>query len=123
MTVRRFLLPLLADLVCVLAFAFGGKSSHEAGDSDWVVLAIAWPFALATLVAHVALAAGRRSAMPLWPAGVVVLGTTYVLGMAIRVVEGRGIAPAFLVVAALFLALTLLGWRLLVDRAPTPRRR
>lgn len=117
MTLRRSVLPLVADLVCVLAFAFGGKSSHEAGDSDWVVMAIAWPFALAALLAHVALAAGRRPTTPLRPAGVVILGTTYVGGMLLRVAEGRGVAPAFLVVAVLFLALTMLGWRLLAGLA------
>lgn len=112
MTVRPFLLPLLADLVCVLAFASAGKSSHEAGDSDWVVLAIVWPFAVAALVAHLGLASRRRATARPWPAGVVVLGTTYVVGMLLRVAEGRGIALGFLVVALVFLTLTMLGWRL-----------
>lgn len=111
------LAPLLADLLCVLAFAFGGKSSHEAGDSDWVVLAIVWPFALAALVAHGGLAARGRPRAAVWPAGVVVVGTTYVLGMLLRLVEGRGIALGFLVVALLFLTVTMLGWRLVAALA------
>ena len=117
---RTWLLPVVADLACVLAFAAAGKGSHEAGASEWVVLAIAWPFALAVVVAHAGLVRADRVADRVWPGGVVVLGTTYLLGMALRVVSGRGIAVGFLVVALVFLTATLLGWRavrrLVVDR-------
>ncbi len=115
------LLPAAADLVCVLAFAVAGKGSHEAGASAWVVLAIVWPFALATLVAHVGLLRAGRPAERLWAEGVVVLATTYLLGMALRVASGRGIAVGFLVVALVFLLVTMLGWRL-VRRAVVARR-
>ena len=108
----RWVLPLLADLVCVLVFAFAGKSSHEATDSDLVVLTIVWPFALAVVLAHAALLVRGRSASRLWPEGVAVLAVTYLLGMALRAASGRGTAAAFLVVAALFLTVTMLGWRL-----------
>ncbi len=108
---RAWLLPLLLDLVCVLAFAAAGKGSHEPGRSEWVVLAIVWPFALAVLVAHAGLRARGVAPGTVRPAGLVVLVVTYVLGMVLRVVSGRGIAVGFLVVAAIFLAVTLLGWR------------
>jgi len=36
---------------------------------------------------------------------------TYVLGMALRAASGRGLAVGFLIVAAIFLAATMLGWR------------
>jgi hypothetical protein len=42
---------------------------------------------------------------------VVILAVTYVLGMILRAISGRGLAVEFLVVAAAFLALTMLGWR------------
>ncbi len=105
------LLPVVADLVCVLAFAAAGKGSHEASDSNWVVLAIVWPFALAVALAHAGLLVRGRQPRRTWPEGVVVVAVTYVLGMLLRVVSGRGIAVGFLVVAVLFLALTMLGWR------------
>jgi hypothetical protein len=108
----RWLWPLIADLVCVLALALGGKGSHEADASEWVVLAIVWPFAVAAVVAHGWLLWRGRSARGVWPEGVFVLAVTYVLGMLLRGVSGRGLAVGFLVVAALFLALTMLGWRL-----------
>lgn len=110
MNARR-LWPLVADLVCVLALALGGKSSHEPGESDWILLTIAWPFALAALVAHLLLVSRDRPTMRVWPEGATVVGVTYVLGMLLRGLSGRGLAPGFLVVAAIFLTVTMLGWR------------
>ena len=106
-----WLLPLVADLVCVLVFAAAGKSSHEASDSEWVVLAIVWPYALSVVLAHAGLLLRGRLTRRVWPEGVVVLAVTYVLGTLLRAASGRGIAVGFLVVAVVFLALTMLGWR------------
>jgi hypothetical protein len=105
---------LVADLVCVLVFATAGKSSHEAGQSEWVVLAIVWPYALSVALAHAGLLMSGRLTRRLWPEGAVVLVVAYVLGTLLRLASGRGIAVGFLVVAVLFLALTLLGWRALL---------
>jgi hypothetical protein len=41
--------------------------------------------------------------------------------MVLRVVSGQGTAIAFIVVALVFLALFLLGWRLLARLAPQPQ--
>ncbi len=111
----RWILPLLADLVCVLAFAFGGKSSHEASDSNWVVLVIVWPYAAAVVAAHARLIIQKRWAGRLWPEGAIVLLMTYVFGMLLRVGTGRGIDGAFLLVAIAFLTATMLGWRAVVQ--------
>lgn len=124
-TVRRWLFTLIADTVCVLAFAAGGKSSHEASDSNWVVLEIAWPFLLAALVAHVGLPVASRVPLRVWPDGAIVVATTYAGGMLIRVATGRGIAAGFLIVAVIFLTVTMLGWRALVaalERRSAARR-
>lgn len=104
---------LVADLVCVVAFAAGGKSAHDESSTWWVIATIAWPFALACLIGWVVVA--RRGWDPRqWrPAGVAVLASTYVLGMVLRLVSGRGIAVGFLIVSIVFLAVTMLGWRLL----------
>lgn len=122
MTARR-LWPLLADLLCVLALALGGKNTHDASETSWVVLVIAWPFALAALLAHGLLRWRGWSASGVWPAGVVVLAATYVLGMVLRALSGRGLAPGFLVVAFLFLAVTMLGWRLVAAVVGSRRAR
>ena len=113
--------PVIADLVCVLVFAMAGKTSHEASTSDWVVLAIVWPYALSVVLAHAALLIRGRPTRRVWPEGVILLSATYVLGTLLRVISGRGIAGGFLVVALLFLALTMLGWRTII-RLATRRR-
>lgn len=109
--------PLLADLVCVVAFAAGGKSEHDESAAWWVIARIAWPFLVACLLGWLVVV--RRGWDPLrWrPAGIAVLASTYVLGMALRLLSGRGIAPGFLIVAICFLTVTLLGWRGLVALA------
>jgi hypothetical protein len=107
-------MPVLVDLGCVFAFAAAGKTSHEAGQSGWVVLAIVWPYALSVALAHGALLVAGRETRRTWPEGAVVLAVTYVLGTVLRVVSGRGVAGGFLVVAVLFLALTMLGWRVIL---------
>lgn len=76
-----------------------------------VVLAIGWPFVLAAGLAHLVLALQRRRTGRVWPEGATVLAVTYPLGMILRVTSGRGLAAGFLVVAAVFLAVTMLGWR------------
>jgi hypothetical protein len=43
------------------------------------------------------------------------------LGMILRVVSGQGTAVAFIAVALAFLALFLLGWRLLARLVPLTR--
>ncbi len=113
----RWLGPLVADLGCVFALAVSGRSSHDAEGSGWVVLAIAWPYALAAGVAHLWLTSRRRRTSRAWPEGAIVLAVTYVLGMTLRAISGRGLAPGFLVVAGIFLALTMLGWRGVVQFA------
>lgn len=114
--------PLLADLVCVLALALGGRSTHEPDETAWVVLVIAWPFAVAAILAHVGLIRADRRSTRVWPEGVVIVAVTYALGMLLRALSGRGLATGFLVVAALFLTATMLGWRLVVGLAARRRR-
>lgn len=122
---RRSALPLLpallADLGCVVGFALGGRSTHESGGTVSVLLAIAWPFAAAALLAHGLLLLRGQPPVPIWPSGVLVVGLTYVLGMTLRVVSGRGVEGGFPVVAALFLAATMLGWRAVVVLARRSR--
>ncbi|QWC86868.1 DUF3054 family protein [Nocardioidaceae bacterium] len=111
---RPALPALAADLVAVVAFAAAGRQSHEPGSAVWTVATIAWPFAVAVVAAHVALAL----AVPRGPAvgsvrgGAVVVATTFVVGMTLRGLSGRGLDPAFLVVALLSLVVLMVGWRL-----------
>lgn len=96
----------LLDLICVLVFVAVGIRAHSEADA---ILAVAAPFI-------VALAIGWLVAMPLrdptsLKSGLVIWLVTLVGGMLLRRVTGEGTAAAFVVVAATFLAATMLGWR------------
>ena len=65
--------------------------------------------ALHDLIASLTLDASPRS----WQFGAVVVAATVVVGMLLRRLTSTGTAPSFVVVATLFLAASMLGWRLL----------
>ncbi len=52
-----------------------------------------------------------RRPLPLVPTGIGIWLSTVAAGMVLRVVSGQGIAFTFVIVALVFLGLTLLGWR------------
>jgi hypothetical protein len=122
----------VADLLCVVAFAAGGRSEHDEHVGVLGVLTTAWPFAVGAALAWLvvatvpALAGGRRprGISRVYPAGVVVLVGAWGGGMLLRAVTGQGTSGAFPLVALAFLAVTLLGWRAvaaLVSRRARPR--
>lgn len=96
----------MLDLVCVAAFVALGIRSHNEADS---FLQVAAPFVAALAVAWV-VAAPLRAPDSL-KSGVVIWLVTLVGGMLLRRVMGDGTAATFVMVAATFLAVTLLGWR------------
>ncbi|TDC80462.1 DUF3054 domain-containing protein [Actinomadura sp. 7K507] len=101
----------LVDVCCVLVFVAIGRATHEDAASLTGYLATVWPFLVALGVGW-GVSRAWRGAEVLWPVGVVVWATTVAGGMALRALSGDGTAVAFVIVATLFLALTLLGWRL-----------
>lgn len=104
------LVPIALDLISVLIFAIVGRASH--GLDPLGVFSTAWPFLAACAVAWIALIAlsdtgyGVRAAVIVWL--ITLLG-----GMALRLATGDTAAPAFFVVATLFLAAAFGGWRLI----------
>ena len=119
----------IADLVCVVAFTFGGLGAHDETKSAESTASnffeVVWPYALSALLVHDLLWRRRVDSRKVWPGGVIALVVVYVLGMAMRAVTGRGMAVGFLIVAAIFLTVTMLGWRLvwtaLRGRQPSER--
>lgn len=94
------------DFLCVVVFVAIGIRAHSEADS---VLKVAAPFLAA-------LAIGWVMALPLRPpdslrAGLTIWVVTLVGGMLLRRVGGDGTAAAFIAVATVFLAATMLGWR------------
>lgn len=114
-------LAALLDAVVVLVFAAVGRASHGEQDAVTGVLAVAWPFLAGAAVGWALVRARGRWPLAVRWDGVLVWASTLVLGMVLRVVTGAGTAPSFVVVAGLFLALTLLGWRLLAPRVTSRR--
>ncbi|HEY5516193.1 MAG TPA: DUF3054 domain-containing protein [Pengzhenrongella sp.] len=106
------------DVVLVVVFATVGRRSHAQGLTLGGVAQTAWPFLAGTvagwLVALLTLDSSPRSLT----FGAVVVASTVVVGMLLRVfVTGAGTAASFVVVATTVLAVFLLGWRLVARLA------
>ena len=134
----------LLDAVCILAFAAGGRSSHEEAISLGGVAHTAWPFLvglgacwLALLLANLraanadvpvtaGAAAGtprRRDHLAPFPAGLAFAVSSWGLGMWLRQVTGDTTSGAFPIVALAFLTFTLVGWRVVATLVSRRARR
>lgn len=112
--------PIIVDLVCVLVFAATGRASH--GLQATGVLATAWPFLLACLIAWAAIALVRLEGFG-WREALIVWLVTLIGGMVLRLLGGATAAWAFIAVAALVLALAFFGWRIVYCLALKHRTR
>ena len=104
------LVILLVDAVLVVVFSVVGRSSHAEGLGPAGVWGTAWPF-LAGLAGGWLAARAWRHPLAVWPTGLAVWAGALVVGMLLRLASGQGVALAFVIVAALTLALLLIGWR------------
>lgn len=110
----------LLDVCCVLVFIAIGRATHEEAASFAGYVATVWPFLVGAGAGWAVSRAWRRPEA-LVPAGVVVWATTVAGGMGLRALSGEGTATAFVIVASVFLASTLLGWRLVARLAQVRR--
>lgn len=107
---RRVPLAVGIDVFSVTLFVAIGRREHERGSAIAGLIETAAPFLLALALAWVLLRAWRRPTD--WRTGLGIWATTLVAGMVLRnVVFDDGTATAFVIVAAAFLALFLVGWR------------
>ncbi|MGL5809367.1 MAG: DUF3054 domain-containing protein [Nocardioides sp.] len=114
------------DAGLVLGFAVLGRLSHGGGpggsDGALGVLVTAWPFLVGLTVGWIA--GNARKGVPTHPTfGALVFGTTLMFGMALRGLTGGGTPVSFVLVAALTLAVLLVGWRTAITytRRPVPK--
>jgi len=114
---------LLTDAAGVLIFVAIGRNNHDEGTAVGGIVKVAAPFLIALLAGWaLGLWLDRGSGPGASGRGVtglrfgaVVWIVTLAGGMALRHgVFGRGTATPFVIVATLFLALVLLGWRLVL---------
>jgi hypothetical protein len=108
--VRRALIALFADVVCVIVFCTIGRRSHAEGLTVAGIAQTAWPFLVGTGVGWL-LIGGWRRPFTVIPTGVVVWVCTVAAGMVLRKVTSAGVSTSFVVVASLSTAVLLLGWR------------
>lgn len=103
---------IVIDVVLVAVFCVIGRLSHAEGIFGDIpgLLNTTWPFFVAVFVAHGALLIGRARTDRL-PAGTLIWAVTVAGGLLLRALSGQGTALPFIIVAALTLALFLLGWR------------
>ncbi|MCR6712621.1 MAG: DUF3054 domain-containing protein [Demequina sp.] len=101
------------DVAAILVFASIGRASHEEGilgDNGVGLATTLWPFLAGAAVGWLIARAWKRPCD--WRrTGVIVWASTLVVGMVLRAVSGQGVQPSFVIVAGLFLALFLIGWR------------
>ena len=103
------------DGACVVAFALIGRASHAEAFDLAGLARTAGPFLAGTAVGTLL---GRTWRHPLTlGSGIAVWVGTLVGGMLLRALTGGGIALSFVIVAGITLAVFLLGWRLVRDRA------
>ena len=119
--VRRAWLAFVLDAALIVLFAALGRRTHDEGSAVVGTLHVAAPFLLGWAVGA---AVARLDHDPL-SARRAVLAWVIALpvGFALRALDGRGLAFGFVVVALVFTAATLLGWRALVALWATRRAR
>ena len=104
-------LAIVLDLALVVIFAALGRASHEEVLDLGGISRTALPFVAGTLIAWIALILRKASGSTV-TSGAFVWAITVIGGMVFRMLLGDGTAVAFIVVAAVTLALFLIGWRL-----------
>ncbi|WP_298227546.1 DUF3054 domain-containing protein [Gryllotalpicola sp.] len=107
---RYLALAVILDFVLVILFAVIGRTSHREDLGVAGVVQTAWPFLVGTVVGWLA-TVGWRGPLSIVRTGLGVWAATVVIGMLLRLASGQGIAAAFVIVAAVTLAVFLLGWR------------
>jgi FlaA1/EpsC-like NDP-sugar epimerase len=115
---RRTPLAAGLDTFAVVLFVAIGRREHERDSAIVGLIETAAPFLIALALAWLVLRVWKRPTE--WQTGVGVLAIVVVVGMLLRnLVFGDGTATAFVIVATLFLALFIVGWRLafaVIDR-------
>jgi hypothetical protein len=117
---RTVVLGAAVDLMVVVAFVVIGRRNHEEGFALAGVWHTLWPFLAGLAVGWVVSRAWRRALHP-WRVGVPVWAGTVAVGLLLRALSGQGVAPSFILVTTAFLAVSLIGWRLVVRLALTLR--
>ncbi len=121
---RRLPLALGLDTFFVVLFVAVGRREHERDSAIAGLIGTAAPFVISLAIAWLVLRVWQRPTD--WRTGVGIWAITLGAGMVLRrLVFDDGTATSFVIVTAAFLALFLIGWRLVLglverrsDRVP-----
>lgn len=123
---RRTALAAGLDALVVAVFTLIGRRTHDEPLDPAGWWDTAWPFLAGLAIGWVVVAASSQTWPTRWWHGLTVWIATVFGGMALRDMVGQGTALPFVIVATIFLGVTLVGWRLVlwvVDRRrPEPTR-
>lgn len=103
------------DAGAIVVFAAIGRANHAEGilGARGIGLATtAWPFLAGAALGWV-IAKGWKKPCAWRPTGVTVWASALLGGMLLRLASGQGVQVSFVVVAGLFLAAFLIGWRVI----------
>ena len=115
---RTALRALLFDALCVLLMVVIGTRNHKTDTGITGILFVAAPFWIAMSLAHLAPLLQRKNRKE--QNAYMVWGYTVIRGMVLRnMVFNRGTAAAFIIVATVFLGITMFSWRALLARRAT----
>ena len=102
----------LCDAAVVLAFAAGGRATHDRAAVLTGVAETAWPFLVALVLSWLVSRAWHDPLRVAWPGVGLWLGTVGG-GIVLRLLSGDTAQLSFVVTTLLLLGVALLGWRLL----------
>ena len=106
------------DALCILLMVVIGTRNHKTDTGISGILFVAAPFWIAMSLTHLAPLLQRKNRQD--PNPYMVWGYTVIMGMLLRnMVFNRGTAAAFVIVATVFLGITMFGWRDVVARRAT----
>lgn len=108
----RIALAAIVDVLVVIVFTGIGRRTHDEGLDLLGWADTAWPFLVGLLLGWVLVVGTRQEWPTRWADGLPVWIATLVGGMVLRALTGQGTATPFVLVATLFLGVTLIGWRL-----------
>jgi hypothetical protein len=114
-SLRKSLYALVADAAFIFLFIFIGTRNHDTDTDTAGVFSTAAPFLIALLVGWCALRVWKAPHKVANGVGLWLI--TIVIGMLLRhFAFDKGTAGAFVVVATIFNAFTLVGWRFIAEQ-------
>lgn len=121
---RRTALAAGLDVLVVAVFTLIGRRTHAEPLDPAGWWGTAWPFLVGLALGWAVVALSSQTWPTRWWHGLTVWIATVFGGMALRDMVGQGTAMPFVIVATIFLGVTLVGWRLVLwfldRRRPEP---